>query len=243
MKLFFLFLLFPISLAAQSRLGNIVKPTDFKVLGEVSKIKINENDSLEYLKDYDSIVVFLRIKLKNTGNTPILLLSNRVSFIEVNIAQSIDEFETTTGEFSVYHLQTSASFIDDKMWKANKKILDTKKPDLKKIFFLLPNEYIEYEDNIRINLPKNEIDRYKFSPWKKHSLEQLKQLSTILIRLKNYGLIDNYGVSKKDKKRFTFAKELQKRWKKYGYLWLDDITSEPIPLDLSFLNVNHSISE
>ena len=30
-----------------------------------------------------------------------------------------------------------------------------------------------------------------------------------------------------------FGKQLQKRWNKYGYLWLDDIVSEPIPLNLS----------
>ena len=237
MKLFFLLLFFPVCLVAQSRSGNLLKSTDFKVVGEVKKVKINENESLEYFKDYDSMVVFLRIKLKNTGTTPILLLSNRFRFIEVNVAQRIDEFETTKGEFSVHKLQAPATFIDDKMWELNKKILDTKKPDSEKIYRLLPNEYIEYEDTFRLNLPKNEIDRYKFSPWKKHSLAELKQLSSVFVRLINYGPIDNYGVSKKEKNRFAFAKKLQRRWSKYGYLWLNDTQSEPIALDIQTAGV------
>ncbi|MCV4607363.1 hypothetical protein OFB74_31155, partial [Escherichia coli] len=54
--------------------------------------------------------------------------------------------------------------------------------------------------------------------------------SPILIELK-LEIFPSY-LKQSNSKSFS-EKALQDRWKKYGYLWLDDIVSEPIPLDLS----------
>lgn len=204
------------------------------VSAKVNKIKINEDASAssEFLKNYDALVFYVEVKIMNKSNTPLLLLSQQLNYSGIEIAQNLDEFETTKGEFSVYHFATSATFVDDKMWQSNKKILDTQKPDSEKIFILLPNKYIEYEESVRLNLPKVENERYKFSPWKTHSLEELKRLSSIFIRFQHCELL-GYGISKKEKERFAFAKKLQNRWEKYGYLWLNEVVSQPIPINLS----------
>ncbi len=70
----------------------------------------------------------------------------------------------------------------------------------------------------------------KISASANESWNAISKSSPILIELK-LEIFPSY-LKQSNSKSFS-EKALQDRWKKYGYLWLDDIVSEPILLDLS----------
>jgi hypothetical protein len=206
------------------------KMARLKLTGTVKNIEISENKSKEFSRSF--IYVHLNFRLKNTGEKPILLFNQNPGCLSVAVAQKIEELENRNGSFSFYRFATSSSFIDDKMWKLNKDLLDIKKPPSNKIFSLLPEQSIEYEDGFRLDVPKEESKRFEFSPWERKTLSELKQLSPVFIKLQGCS-VRGYGINEAKKDRFLFAQKLQKRWMKYGYLWLEDVVSEPIQLDLN----------
>ncbi|MBS1797623.1 MAG: hypothetical protein JSS81_27615 [Acidobacteria bacterium] len=225
-----LFLFLSISVTAQSKAGKNVKakPTlEFK--GNVTKVEMVENESKEFT--YSPVDIYFTLSLRNTGKSPILLLNKRADCVRVVAAKTIEELENQRGTFSSYNFSKSSYFVDEKEWQLNKKLLNTRKPDSEKIFILLPNKSLEYEESIRLKLPKDEIRESQFSPWKQISLEELKKLSPLFMALQGCDLSD-YGISSGRKDRFRFARQLRKRWTRYGYLWLDGFASEPMLLDL-----------
>ncbi|MEZ5308369.1 MAG: hypothetical protein R2684_14580 [Pyrinomonadaceae bacterium] len=121
------------------------------------------------------------------------------------------------------------SIDGSKEWMERKELLDAKTPPARLLTKLDGGESLIVEGKEQIYVHKEE-DKYdlfiKNSLWAE--FEKAKSLS-LRLKYRVWSLnLEKYSLHAKKK----FGRKLQKRWQKYGYLWLDDITTEPIPLDL-----------
>lgn len=89
------------------------------------------------------------------------------------------------------------------------------------------------EDSISISLP-TESGKTSFSS-KRETWESVQKLPAVWLRVTSQVWSPNLEHRRNDRSRLTFGHRLQKRWKKIGLLWLDDIWSAPILLDLKKL--------
>ncbi|MBF2021991.1 MAG: hypothetical protein IGR93_18335 [Hydrococcus sp. C42_A2020_068] len=192
--------------------------------GEITSIKITKG-----LSGY-GINFKAKMTFKNTGDIPIIFLKREFLFPGIGIAEKPEDFEA--GKLLAKEYAGMSCSQRGKEWINLRKKLDQPIPPPEETFILMPNEekVIDAEPvgiGVLIDPQKGFSSKDKESA----SWETIKNLSQLWIKVRaepypSWGLEpDCYGKS--------FGRELQKRWSKYGYLWLDDIFSEPIPLDLS----------
>jgi hypothetical protein len=109
--------------------------------------------------------------------------------------------------------------------------LDKLKPVKNVIHFLHPNKSWTIETKLSLSVP---TEKYKDSFFPKREYwENILKRNKVWIKILGQSWSLNLEPNKINNDKLNFGAKLQKRWSKYGYLWLDDIVSEPIPLDLS----------
>jgi hypothetical protein len=119
----------------------------------------------------------------------------------------------------------SNSYADE--WSKLRKLLDVGQPPEELTIILKPNESWEFTSPVFIIGFKGERSD-------KISFETLEKVSPIWV--KTYHEAWSFNIEPKAEDRSTklvFGRMLKKRWINYGHLLLNDIVSEPIPLDLS----------
>jgi hypothetical protein len=222
-------------MSQQNKAKRFANDSNYRVelKGEVKNVEVNEVQSKDFSQQF--LDIGLRLELRNTGTKPLLFFRQTPDCTIADIAQTSEEFESRTGTFSSYIFATSSYFIDDEQWSANRKWLDKADAPTDKIYKLDPGDSFSFANRVRLPLLTNATKRVLLEPnWKTYRLEELKQLSPFLVQLRGCSMLD-FGVSNVKPDRLSFAKELQRRWNNLGYLWLDDITSDPISVDLSSL--------
>jgi len=116
-------------------------------------------------------------------------------------------------------------------WTDLKERIDTPAPSSAYFAILSPDQFIVLKDTIEIGLPQETKNENHYP--ERESWEYIKKIPTdlrVIYEVWADGLETRDDLRKKNAK---FGLSLQRRWKEYGYLWLDTVISEPIPLDLS----------
>ncbi len=215
-----------------------------KLSGKIQNIVIEDKK--------DSLHVFIKLKMsfKAVGNDSILLWKQtyphdknlRDKFLCVN--SKILGFLAIAKEEKILYYQQCAlpSIQRSAAWQEVKNEIDSKMLPSNQIQIIKSGEALDFDaDWSFIFLKKKAINSN--DPFWGYSSEY-DVLSNEIKNAKDLSLQVTYRVwsseleSRSDiKHKKPFGKKLQKRWKKFGYLWLDDIVSEPISLDLNCATV------
>ena len=198
-----------------------------RLTGKISNLRMTEEPkSVEF--SYDVELAFT-----NIGNVPILLLKSDFPLLCIDrevYGLPADE----TSERRLWSFSTVPSIGATPDWQNIKKTLDSETPPSNII------KEIEVGKSIVFNAKewlyfKKEKDKYFRS--ENFTWNEIKAAKSLSIRLKYRIWSLDFEVSPREEKKF--GKKLQKRWSEYGYLWLEDIRSEPIPLDLNSAGVKN----
>ena len=208
--------------------------------GTVEKIEA-EIDKPSSLAE-DRIYIKLKLNLENVGSVPVIFLQSEPEIEKATIAEKEENDEVgsvlaeTDGRGSSYGMKETE-------WKNIQEKLDKPTPPPGNTHIIFPGTAINFETVVRIDLPQ-QPEKHTFSLKVNRSLSSLKELSPIWLILKGetwtmLPLVINNSVNKSEKQKF--GQKLKKQWKDVGYLWLEDITSEPIEVNFSSVTYKTSI--
>jgi len=196
--------------SSENRASN--KPT-LKLTGQI--------ESCEATDEGDRVKVSLKLNLSltNAGDTPILLMSEKPTLIGRQISSpSVNEQD----EKSLFTLWRRPSIGKNDEWLKLSKDINKASPPEAQI------KRIEVGDAIKWEV----TDWFYISKDDKSSWKELAAADRLSLRL-TYEMwslnIEPQQSTLDDKK---FGQELRERWKSYGYLWIDEITSEPIDIHI-----------
>lgn len=209
-----------------------------KLSGKITNIEIEENK-------YSVLVsVHLKMSLKTISNEAVLLWKQTYpdgildgSFLCVN--SKIFGITAMEKEEKVLHYYNCAlpSLQRTRAWQDIQNELDNKTPPSNMVQIINSGESFDFYGDWKFIFLKKKALGSNDPLWGYGSMYDV--LWDEMKDVKNLSLQVTYRVwsseleprsAKRDKR--PFGKKLQKRWRKYGYLWLDDIQSEPIALDL-----------
>ena len=195
--------------------------------GNIKNISIEKTDASTY-----KLLALVNFKLINNGREPVLFL------------KEIRESETPVYVGSEISAPGAERLVDDYFgesynkkspyWQEQKRNLDTPAPPSEQINILFPGQPMEFERTVEIHLP-NDKSKTSYYPTRA-SLEDLKNISDVNLRVTYQTWTGNLDMAEENGKLWSFGKELQKRWKDYGHLYLKNIISEPMQLDLGSLD-------
>lgn len=204
---------------------------------DYSVVLHNEVKSIELENDSSSstvrFIITLSQEVVNDGEKPVIFLKDRLELRGISLGKSPNTFSLLSKLVLEYHGESVNTSLE---WTKFRNNLDKPSPPTEIVRILMPNESIKSEGIISVTLPK-ETHKGNFSKGnfadERESWANIKQLSSVWLQTNCQVWSLNLETSAKNRDKLKFGKKLQRRWKKYGYLWLDDIVSEPIPLDLS----------
>jgi hypothetical protein len=204
----------------QSRSGQGSKMLSLR--GRVESVEIKEIDRSSALID-----IKVKMEIVNIGVKPIIFLKREPLFPGGALARSPGDFEAGTV------LAADAGWPSNDIspeWATLRANLDKPSPPEDETRLLMPGESWPLETSVRLVVP---TDPSKYtSSRKKESLATIQQLSPVWLRVVCEVWPWNVEPLTADRSNLTFGHKLQKRWKDAGLLWLDEIYSEPILLDV-----------
>jgi hypothetical protein len=195
--------------------------------GRVESVQVKEIDRSSAL-----IEIKLKMELVNTGRRPIILLQRNPLFPGGALARKPEDFEA--GDLLVSDAAWPSNDISAE-WKTLRSTLDKPSPPSEETRLLMPGESRPLETSVRLVVP---TDPSKYtSSRKKESLATIQQLSPVWLRVVCEVWPWNVEPLNADRNRLKFGHKLQQRWKGTGVLWLDEVYSEPIMIDVRTLSV------
>jgi hypothetical protein len=199
-----------------------------RLSGMAHKVIISESK----VGEYTPVEIRLEMLLKNDGEVSAILLRQKPLFTTARFERVRPNSALANWPLSSFNLATSPDFLSQQAWTGFKRRLNSGSPPPDLTVVLPPGEVIKFAYVLQLNLPPNEIRANPY--WTEKSLDQLRELSPLILRLLNCEF-GNYGLEGNPTgRRSAFARKLQKRWARYGHLWLNPIDSEPIAVDLGF---------
>lgn len=226
-KILFLIILFVVSIVLMSFHQNKTaaqKPKDVTFTGEVISVEVVKSDSNSFI-----IRLRVRMKLLNNSSKPIIFLKRDFLFPGIGLAQKTDDFEA--GKLLARDYAGMSCSQTGKEWINLRKKLDQPTPPAEETFILMPNgEKVIDAEPVGLGVLIDPKKGFSTTEKESASWETVKSLPQLWVKIvaepyPSWGLEpDCYGKS--------FGSRLQERWKDIGLLWLDDVQSEPIALDL-----------
>jgi hypothetical protein len=190
--------------------------------GRVESVRVKEIDRSSAL-----IEIKLKMELVNIGVRPIILLQREPLFPGGALARKPEDFEggnLLAGDAGWPSNDTSPE------WATLRSSLDKPGPPADETRLLVPGESWLLETSVRLVVP---TDPSKYtSSRRKESLATIQQLSPVWLRVVCEVWPWNVEPLNSDRSQLKFGHKLQERWKDIGLLWLDEIYSEPIMLDV-----------
>lgn len=165
------------------------------------------------------------LELVNTSPTPIIFLKRQPQFVGAALAKQPDDFATGNHLVSTY-AGPAVSLAPE--WGALRLGLDKPTPPPDQTRILMSNESWSLEATVGVSLPDHPE---MFAPAKSASLKDIKELSPVWLRVVCEVWPWNLEAGA-DRSKLNYGRELQRRWKDIGVLWLDEIYSEPMTLNL-----------
>lgn len=191
--------------------------------GEVKSMEVKKSSPSDIM-----LTVNLRMELLNNGSKPVIFLETKPPELRgVALAKSPSDFSTSKNLASEYYGESVNTSTE---WTVLRNDLNQSSPPRDKVRVLMPNESWEFEDVVSVALP-TQSGKDSFSD-KRESWENIKQLPDVWLRAVCQVWSLNLEPKSNNRTELIFGSELQKRWKDVGLLWLNDIQSEPIALDL-----------
>lgn len=201
----------------------INKQPKLSLQGKVENVLIEKEAKSSLIK------IKLNLSLKNESNKRIIFLDYPVFFpgeLILAPAQKGIEDEILVTSYGGYSCQYNAE-----EWVRDRNAFkDQEKPD-KNVYFLDSGQ--EKLINVEVRLIVANLDNSQyFSTERDKSLETLQTFASLRLQVTTE-LYPSWGLEPKCKvEKLKFGKILRKKWENYGYLWLDDVTSEPMLLQL-----------
>lgn len=189
----------------------------------------------------DSVVLSLALTMsfQNVSEKPILLTVSSYPksspyYIPDNSFMSICAKVTGMLEAAEKILYSSCSLPSiegTSDWQNIRKEFDRKIPPQHRIKFLNPGQSFEFESRVRVSFLR-EQDPYSVN--RENALwNEIVAAKCLVLRMTYRIWSLELEPRSGDRNDRPFGKELQKRWKDYGYLWLEDINSQPIEIQLN----------
>jgi hypothetical protein len=173
------------------------------------------------------------MELVNVGTRPVILLQSEPFFPGGALARKPEDFEQ--GNVLVVDAGWPSNDISPE-WATLRSNLDKSNPPADQTRLLMPGESRPMETSVRLVVP---TDPSKYtSSRKKESLATIQQLSPVWLRVVCEVWPWNVEPLNADRSQLKFGHKLQKRWKDVGLLWLEEIYSEPIMMDVP-MKLNH----
>jgi hypothetical protein len=214
------FLLLTTSVIAQS--GSNQGSKLLTLRGRVESVEVKEIDQSSVL-----IEIKLRMELVNTGGKSIILLQREPLFPGGSLARKPDDFEAGNVLASDAGWPSNDTSPE---WTALRSSLDKPRPPAEETRLLVPGESWPLETSVTLVVP---TDPSKYtSSRKKESLATIQQLSPVWLRVVCEVWPWNVEPLTPDRSKLQFGHKLQQRWKDIGLLWLDEIYSEPMIIDV-----------
>lgn len=214
------FALLAANASAQSASGQTSKVLTLR--GRVESVRVKEIDRSSALID-----IKLQMELVNVGIRPIILLQREPLFPGGALARKPEDF--AEGNLLAADAGWPANDISPE-WATLRSNLDKPRPPADATRLLMPGESWPVETSVRLVVP-TDPDKYTSSR-KKESLATIQQLSPVWLRVVCELWPWNVEPLTTDRNQLKFGHKLQERWKKTGLLWLDEIYSEPMMLDV-----------
>lgn len=167
----------------------------------------------------------LMVELVNTSQTPIIFLNREPMFVGAALAKEPDDFGTGNYLARTY-IGSAVSLAPE--WTTLRRGLDKPTPPPNQTRILMPNQSWSLRATVGVSLAEHSE---MFAPAKSTSLADMKKLSTVWLRVVCEVWPWNLE-SSVDRGKLSYGHRLQRRWRNVGFLWLDDIYSEPISLNL-----------
>jgi hypothetical protein len=192
--------------------------------GKVISMKtVADSPSSQYSSNF--LEIKLMLELVNTSPTPIVFLKREPRFVGAALAKKPDDFALGNHLARTY-VGPAVSLSPE--WVDLRTSLDKPTPPPDETRILMPNEAWSLEATVGVSLPDHPE---MFSPAKSASLKDIKQLSNVWLRVVCEVWPWNLEPGA-DRSKLNFGRKLQRRWKDVGVLWLDEIYSEPMMLNL-----------
>ena len=222
------FALLAANVSAQDTSGPASKVLTLR--GRVESVQIKEIDRSSGL-----IEIKLKMELINVGARPIILLQKDPIFPGGALAQKPEDFEegaTIAGDAGWPSNDVSPE------WATLRSNLDKPSPPTDETRLLMPGESRAMDTSVRLVVP---IDARNNSLLrKKESLDTIQQLSPVWLRVVCEVWPWNVEPMNPDRHQLKLGHKLQDRWKALGLLWLDEIYSEPIMVDVRTVAVRNT---
>ena len=208
------------SVSSQNTSGQMSK--ELALRGRAESVRVKEIDQSSALID-----IKLKMELVNVGDRPIILLQREPVFPGGALARKPEDF--TTGNLLVADAGWPSNYVSPE-WATLRSNLDKPRPPSGETRILMPGESWPLETSVRLVVP---TDPSKYtSSRKKESLATIQQLSPVWLRVVCEVWPWNVEPLDADRNQLRFGHKLQERWKDAGLLWLDEVYSEPIMLDV-----------
>ncbi len=193
---------------------------------ELIKVTIQSVEMRVIKEDSKSVQLefSLDLTITNTSKSGVILYGKE--FEEINL--TFFKIEENKTEIVLYNLATRGSnFVSPEVLTLQKNLSIAKPPStLTKI--LKDGESYSFRKKTGRTFFKTQMKSDSNVAW-----QELLKLSPVFMTI-TLEMFPHYLNTKPNANAyFAFGKHLQKKWKKYGYFWFDDIVSEPILLDLN----------
>jgi hypothetical protein len=197
--------------------------SELRVTGKINRLEISDEEKMVKLS------LQATLTFTNTSKVPLLIVTSDSPLICVS--REIYGFAPNNNEsLRLYALYTLPSFGVNEKTRKIQRLLNVNEPPSELIKTIGVGETLSFEINdwFYIDKEKNTDHWTKSLSW-----NEIKDAKSLSLRLgyRIWSLDFELRSAKKDER--PFGDKLRKRWKKDGYLLLNDIVSEPIPLDLS----------
>jgi hypothetical protein len=212
---FLIFISVNIVLACESSVNkNANKKQDIILCGKIKEIVIKQKK-----EEMDHVYAVIDFTLWNNSTSKIIIIPEKLKVISGKSMGKNGNVLTTYGNYG-------SSFLDS--YKEIKQFYENIEMKLKndKIKIIESNGNFQFTGNLSL-----ELDRLITNPessWRSIKKNSPFDLILTIQTLDSYFSNDNEAI-----KASKFWSKLQKRWSKFGYLWLDDVVSEPIPFDVN----------
>ncbi len=211
-----LFFLCIVSVKAQSDAAQTQEGLTLR--GTIQSINFDED------KSDDFVILELRYELVNTGSTPIILWKTTPVFTGRKLARE----QRFAREDIIDTHRGGPSFDTSPEWTQMQKGLDKAYPPADLTHRLMPNDALPFTAKVTLVFPKTPLRGLLYSP----SLKEMESIGTIWLKFYYQLWSRNLEPDMARRRQLDFGYMLQRRWRSYGKLWLDDVSSEPIRLDL-----------
>lgn len=212
------------SLVFMSARRNAVHTSRISIYGTVLNGEITDDGS-----DSVKLTLSLKLNFKNAGSEPVLLLKHDFEMVEHEITASRSD---AAGAKYLFRLVGYPSIDRGPEWGELRKSVNKRAPPTDVIRILAPNETWSLETTTWFYIGKEtNIDRDS-KPWK-----TIREASPVWLQV-TFELWPKNIEPRPERGERDFGKMLQHRWRRVGELQLENLTSDPMPLDFSSFKVN-----